>query len=105
MADLITIVRDADDGPLPDVARNALLVLAKQIEDLDQRIDKVETAMVRRSQADETAGRLASIPGIGAIAATALQALVPDPGGFTSGRHTATWWHATSMALRRGWAR
>jgi transposase len=35
--------------------------------------------------------RLATIPGIGAITANALQALVPDPGGFKSGRHFAAW--------------
>lgn len=31
------------------------------------------------------------IAGIGAITASAQQALVPDPGGFKSGRHFAAW--------------
>jgi transposase len=72
---------------LPDAARAALLVPTEQIKNLDDQIDKVETAMVRRSRVDETARRLATVPGIGAITATALQALLPDPSGFKSGRH------------------
>lgn len=47
--------------------------------------------MVRRSRNDETARRLATIPGVGAITASALQALVPDPSGFKSARHFAAW--------------
>jgi transposase len=91
VADLAAIVRDPTDGRLPSMAREALLVLVEQIEDLELRIERIETAIVRRSRADETARRLATIPGIGAITANALQALVPDPGGFKSGRHFAAW--------------
>jgi transposase len=91
VADLAAIVRDPADSRLPSMAREALLVLVEQIEDLDRRIERVETAIVRRSRTDETAKRLATIPGIGAITANALQALVPDPGGFKSGRHFAAW--------------
>lgn len=35
--------------------------------------------------------RLAAIPGVGIITATALAASVPDPGGFKSGRQFAAW--------------
>ena len=35
--------------------------------------------------------RLATIPGVGPITAATIQALVPDPGVFTSGRHFAAW--------------
>jgi transposase len=91
VGDLIAIVQDQGDSRLPDLARAALLILTEQIENLHDQIDKVETAMVRRARADETARRLASVPGIGAITATALQALVPGPSGFKSGRHFAAW--------------
>ncbi len=85
VADLITILRDNDDRRLPSAAREALLELAGQVEALEERIDRLETGMVRRSRTDETARRLATIPGIGAITAIALQAMVPDPQGFQSG--------------------
>jgi transposase len=91
VADLAGIVRDPADTRLPSIAREALLVLIEQIEDRHRRIGKIETAIVRRSRADETARRLATVPGIGALTANALQALVPDPGGFTPDRHFAAW--------------
>src|SRR5215207_9736771 len=89
VADLITVLRDDDDRRLPSAAREALLELAGQVEALEARIGRIETGMVRRSRTDETARRLATIPGVGAITAIALQAMVPDPKGFRSGRHFA----------------
>jgi transposase len=35
--------------------------------------------------------RLTTIPGVGAITAATIKSLVPDPGGFRSGRHFAAW--------------
>jgi transposase len=102
VADLAGIVRDPADTCLPSTAREALLVLIEQIEDLDRRIGKVKTAIVCRSRADETARRLATVPGIGALTANALQALVPDPGGFKSGRHFAAWLGLTPRAHSSG---
>jgi transposase len=91
VVDLIGVVRDPDDRRLPPAAREALLELVGQVEALRQRIDRLDSAMVRRTRTDETARRLATIPGVGAITASALQALVPDPKGFGSGRHFAAW--------------
>lgn len=34
---------------------------------------------------------MATIPGVGAITAASIKALVPDPGGFKSARHFAAW--------------
>jgi transposase len=39
----------------------------------------------------ETSRRLATIPGVGPIIASAITAAVPDPGVFASGRHFAAW--------------
>lgn len=35
--------------------------------------------------------RLTTIPGVGAITAATIKALVPNPGGFKSARHFAAW--------------
>ena len=91
VGDLAAIVRDPDDHRLPAEACEALTTLVEQVEALEDGIDRLETAMVRLSRHDETARRLATIPGVGAITASALQAMVPDPGGFKSGRHFAAW--------------
>ncbi|MBL6459503.1 IS110 family transposase [Belnapia sp. T6] len=60
-----------------------------QIEALEGRIERLDSRMVRHAREDETARRLASIPGIGAIGATALAAMMSSPHGYASGRHFA----------------
>jgi transposase len=79
VVDLIGVVRDPDDRRLPPAAREALLELVGQVEALRQRIERLDTAMVRRTRTNEAARRLATIPGVGAITASALQALLTDP--------------------------
>jgi transposase len=91
LADLVAVVRDAEGQRLPALARTALLELVGQVEGLEERIERLERQMVRRTREDETARRLATIPGIGAVTAAALQGLVPDPQGFASARHFAAW--------------
>jgi transposase len=89
VAELIAVIRDGDDTRLPDLARQALGDLVAQIEALDGRIERLDSRMVRHAREDEAARRLASIPGIGAISATALAAMLPNPHGFASARHFA----------------
>ena len=55
------------------------------------QIDKLEREIVAEAKRDDDMRRLATIPGVGAITAAAIKALVPDPGGFKSGRHFAAW--------------
>jgi transposase len=88
---LIAIVRDTADTRLPDAARFALSALADQIEALARQIEKLERAIVATAKRDEDMRRLATIPGVGAITAASIKALVPDPDGFTSARHFAAW--------------
>ncbi|WP_043367371.1 IS110 family transposase [Belnapia sp. F-4-1] len=88
-AELIAVVRDGDDTRLPEMAREALGDLVAQIEALEGRIERLDSRMVRHAREDEAVRRLASIPGIGAISATALAAMLPNPHGFASGRHFA----------------
>ena len=47
--------------------------------------------MMREAKRDEDMRRLTTIPGVGAITAATIKALVPDPGGFKSARHFAAW--------------
>jgi hypothetical protein len=74
---------------MPHLAREALGELVAQIEALVGRIERLDSRMVRYAREGETVRRLASIPGIGAIGATALTAMVPNPHGFASARHFA----------------
>ena len=91
LVELVGVVRDDEDHRLPTLARGALRELVRQIEVLEESIERLDRQLVRQTREDETARRLASIPGIGAITAAALQGLVPDPQGFASARHFAAW--------------
>jgi len=91
VSDLVAVVRDNHDSRLPRAAREALQDLARQIESADDSIRRLELRMVRRTRTDETARRLATIPGVGAITAAALQATAVDPAAFRSARHFAAW--------------
>lgn len=80
-----------DDGSLPELARAALRLIAAQIEDANAKIETLEKEIVARHRHDEASRRLATIPGIGPIIASALAASVPDASAFKSGRQFAAW--------------
>jgi transposase len=74
---------------LPELARELVRVLAGQLEELEGRIEEVDARIVARHKADAVSRRLATIPGIGPLAATAIAATVPDPAAFRGGREFA----------------
>lgn len=88
---LIEIVRDENDERLPVTARRSLSVLVDQIRALTEQIQALEREIVANVRQDETARRLTTIPGVGPITAATIQASVPDPSVFASGRHFAAW--------------
>src|SRR5262252_7248654 len=88
---LIAIVRDEDDARLPDAARQVLQVLAAQIEQLETAIAELEKQLMAWHKSNPVSQRLATIPGIGPIIATAIAATVVEPNGFRSGREFAAW--------------
>ena len=102
VATLIDIVRDDTDARLPSAARFALSAIADQIEGLACQITKLETAIIAEAKRDEDMRRLTTIPGVGAIIAASIKALVPDPAGFRSGRHLAAWLGLTPKSHSSG---
>src|SRR5213595_137968 len=91
VGELIAIVRDDGDTRLPDVARQVLQVLANQIEQIEAAIAALEKQLMAWHKTNAVSQRLASIPGIGPIIATAIATTVADPGVFRSGREFAAW--------------
>src|SRR5262250_1163735 len=91
VAQLIAIVRDEDDLRLADVARQVLQVLANQIEQIEASITALEKQLMAWHKTNPVSQRLASIPGIGPIIATAIATTVADPGVFRSGREFGAW--------------
>jgi len=88
---LIAIVRADGDTRLPDVARQVLQVLANQIEQIEMAITALERQLLAWHKTNPVSQRLASIPGIGPIIATAIATTVGDPNAFRSGREFAAW--------------
>jgi len=67
------------------------MAVVDQIDALAGQIDRLERSIVTEAKRDEDMRRLTTIPGVGAITAATIKSLVPDPGGFRSGRHFAAW--------------
>jgi transposase len=91
VARLIAIVMDETDGRVPDIARQVLKVIVNQIEDIQTRITGLEMQVLAWHKSNPVSQRLATIPGIGPIIATAIAATVADPNIFRSGREFAAW--------------
>ena len=58
---------------------------------LDERIAAFDAEFVALARSDETTRRLATVPGIGPLNATALVATVGDASAFAKGRDMAAW--------------
>jgi transposase len=85
------IERIALEAGVPALAREIFASLARQIEAVGEQLAALDTRLRAWHRADERSLRLATVPGIGLIGATALAMKVPDPGVFRSGRHFAAW--------------
>jgi transposase len=77
--------------PIPDLARMALQMLARQWETQNAQICQLEAEIVRAAKSDAQARRLTEIPGVGPIGASAILAAVPDASLFQSARNFAAW--------------
>jgi transposase len=76
---------------LPSIAIELCALLLRHITTLDAQIAVLDQRVRDRAREDETAQRLMSIPGVGPVCATALEALAPPPETFAKGRDFAAW--------------
>ena len=89
--DIIAVIEDAEDESIPDLAKAALKPLATQLhanEDATATLDAEIKAWHKNNAASQ---RLATIPGVGFLTASAIAATVPDPSFFKSGREFSAW--------------
>lgn len=66
-------------------------LLSRQAIELHIKILQTERSIRRWHRGNEASRRLATIPGVGQIGATALVASITDPHQFRSGRELAAW--------------
>jgi transposase len=76
---------------LPETARLPLQALFDQLAETQARIDRLTAEIEDVHRQCEVSRRLASIPGVGVLTATAIAATTPDVSNFSSARDYAAW--------------
>jgi transposase len=92
-------------GEIPDIpvlAGKVIAGLAGQILDLQARLREIERELLTWHRSSDIAKRLATIPGVGTVCATAFAASVTDPHQFRSGRQFAAWLGLTPLQHSSG---
>jgi transposase len=98
----------AQDESLPSLAREVFAIEGREYAQLQVKLKAIEAKLMAWHRANAASRRLAQIPGVGPIGATALVMKAPDPGAFPSGRHFAAWLgltpkdHSTAGKTRLG---
>ena len=87
VADLLAELVGADGSKIPSLARASLNRLAAQIEAVELQIGELEALILEWHKGNEASRRLAKIPGVGPITASAVVATIGDASNFTSARH------------------
>jgi transposase len=81
---------DADET-FPERARQVFARLLEHCRTTAEGIEAFEAGIVAHARQDDSARRLATIPGVGPITASLIAATVGDIGAFESARHFAAW--------------
>lgn len=86
----------------PDGARSCLAILIEALRRLQDQVRELDAKISARAKSDETAHRLMSVPVVGPLIATALEALAPSAETFRSGRDFAAWIGLTPIQRSTG---
>ena len=82
---------------VPTLAAKVIGALAEQAIEVQARIRQLERDLLTWYRTSELARRIATVPGVGLLGATALAATVSDPTHFRSGRQFAAWLGLTPL--------
>jgi transposase len=101
VARLVEALRAAGED-VPELARSALHALIDQLGLVEIGIRKAEAGILAWHRANEASRRLATIPGVGPITASAIAATVPNARQFRSSRQFAAWLGLTPQPRSSG---
>jgi transposase len=102
------LARIAQDESVPVMARELFAMQSRDYAQLQGELKAIEAKLLAWHRVNATSRRLAQIPSVGPIIATALVMKTPDPGAFRSGRLFAAWLgltpkdHSTAGKTRLG---
>lgn len=91
VATLLDQITSTEDSVMPPVAKRMIATLAVHLQELEARLAEVDAELHAVHRVNEASQRLATIPGVGPITASALVASVGDVSQFKSARHLAAW--------------
>ena len=84
------LIEDASNE-LPGSFRRLVQRLLEQLKELDRQIHEIENQIVAWHRENNDSRKLAKMPGIGPITASAMVASIGDPKSFDNGRQVAAW--------------
>jgi len=84
------ILEDGENG-LPGTMRNLLQRLMENMKAVDRQVDELEKQIQVWHRENEASRRLAQIPGVGPITASAIVATIGKAREFKNGRQLAAW--------------
>lgn len=84
------ILEDGEND-LPGVFRGLLQRLGAHLKELGRQVEELEAQIIAWHRGNEASMRLAKVPGIGPITASALVAAVGDAKSFDNARQLAAW--------------
>jgi transposase len=84
------MLEDGDNG-LPSSFRQLIERLTNNLKEMDRQVDELESEILCWHQQNEARKKLARIPGLGPITASAIVATVGDAREFKNGRQLAAW--------------
>ncbi len=91
MSALLQLIAEGEDERVPELARDALGALATQLALVTRQILEADRRILVWHRSNKLSQRLAVIPGVGPLTASALVAAIPDPTIFRSGRDLSAW--------------
>jgi transposase len=84
------ILEDGENA-LPGSFRQLLARLHQHLQQLDRQVAELEREIQRWHKESEASRRVAALPGVGALSASALVATVGNGRSFANGRQVAAW--------------
>lgn len=96
------LAHDSAGLDVPPLVRDIVVSLVSQIDSLTTEVKVLETKIREWHRTSEASRRLATIPGVGVITATAFAATITDPAAFRSGRALAAWLGLTPRSSSSG---
>jgi transposase len=102
VADLVAIIDDEENETIPPLAKTALRPMVVQLRACENSAKELEGEIRAWHRNSDASQRLATIPGLGEITASAIAATVPDASFFRSGREFAAWLGLTPRQTSSG---